>query len=78
MGSPSSICYLTASVLFVLGLKGLTHPRTAVRGNLLGAIGMLLAVAVTLLDRDILSYAGSSAALRWARSSARCWRSRSG
>ena len=48
--------YLLASVLFILGLKGLTHPRTAVRGNLLGALGMLIAVAVTLLDRQILSF----------------------
>ncbi|MXY81632.1 MAG: NAD(P)(+) transhydrogenase (Re/Si-specific) subunit beta, partial [Gemmatimonadetes bacterium] len=47
--------YLVASVLFILGLKGLTHPRTAVRGNLLGALGMLLAVVVTLLDQRILS-----------------------
>ena len=42
--------YLVAAVLFILGLKGLTHPRTAVRGNLLGALGMLVAVVVTLLD----------------------------
>ena len=48
--------YLVASVLFILGLKGLTHPRTAVRGNLLGALGMLIAVLVTLLDRQILSF----------------------
>jgi NAD(P) transhydrogenase subunit beta len=41
--------YLVASVLFILGIKGLTHPRTAVRGNLLGALGMLLAAGVTLL-----------------------------
>jgi NAD(P) transhydrogenase subunit beta len=51
-----NLAYLTASVLFILGLKGLSHPRTAVRGNLLGAAGMLLAIAVTLLDRQILSY----------------------
>ena len=48
--------YLIAAVLFILGLKGLGHPRTAVRGNLLGAIGMLLAVVVTLLDRNIVGY----------------------
>ena len=50
-----NFAYLVASVLFILGLKGLTHPRTAVRGNLLGALGMLLAVVVTLLDQRILS-----------------------
>ena len=49
-----SLSYLIASVLFILGLKGLTHPRTAVRGNFLGAMGMLLAIVVTFLDREIL------------------------
>lgn len=48
--------YLIAAVLFIVGLKGLSHPRSAVRGNLLGSVGMLLAVVVTLLSRQILSY----------------------
>ena len=48
--------YLLAAVLFILGLKGLTSPRTAVRGNRLGALGMLLAAAATLADRQIVSY----------------------
>ncbi len=48
--------YLVASVFFILGLKGLTHPRTAVRGNLLGALGMLIAIVVTLLDQRILTF----------------------
>ncbi|MDH4097756.1 MAG: NAD(P)(+) transhydrogenase (Re/Si-specific) subunit beta [Nitrospira sp.] len=48
--------YLGASALFVVGLKGLAHPRTAQRGNLLGSLGMLLAVALTLLDRRILGF----------------------
>ena len=43
------LVYLLAAVLFVLGLKGLTHPRTAVRGNLLGAGGMAVAVGAALL-----------------------------
>lgn len=51
-----NLFYLAAAVLFIIGLKGLTHPRTAVRGNLLGATGMLLAVVVTLLDQRIISY----------------------
>ncbi len=51
-----NIGYLVAAVLFILGLKGLTHPRTAVRGNLLGAVGMLLAVVLTLTNQHILSY----------------------
>ena len=51
-----NFAYLVASVLFILGLKGLTHPRTAVRGNLLGALGMLLAVVVTLLDQRVVTF----------------------
>ena len=43
-----NLAYLTAAVLFILGLKGLSHPRTAVRGNFLGALGMLIAIVVTL------------------------------
>ncbi len=49
-------CYLVASVLFILGIRGLSHPRTARRGNELAAIGMLIAVVATLLDRSIDSY----------------------
>ncbi|MDA0738285.1 MAG: NAD(P)(+) transhydrogenase (Re/Si-specific) subunit beta [Nitrospirae bacterium] len=51
-----NIGYLFSAALFILGLKGLTHPRTAVRGNMLGACGMLLAVVITLLDRSIVSF----------------------
>jgi NAD(P) transhydrogenase subunit beta len=51
-----NLAYLVAAALFILGLRGLTHPRTAVRGNLLGASGMLLAVLVTLLSQQIISY----------------------
>ena len=51
-----NLSYLVASALFIAGLKGLAHPRTAVRGNLMSAVGMLLAIVVTLVDRRILSY----------------------
>ena len=40
--------YLISASLFILGLKGMTRPRTAVRGNLLGSIGMFIAIVVTL------------------------------
>ena len=43
------ISYILASVLFILGLKMLSHPLSARRGNLLAAIGMVLAIAATLL-----------------------------
>lgn len=51
-----NIGYLVSAALFIFGLKGLTHPRTAVRGNLLGACGMLLAVVITLLNQSIVSF----------------------
>ncbi len=41
--------YLLAAVLFIAGLKGLTHPRTATRGNMLGSLGMLVAVLTALV-----------------------------
>jgi NAD(P) transhydrogenase subunit beta len=43
------LIYLVCAVGFIVGIKGLTHPRTAVRGNLTSAAAMLLAVLVTLL-----------------------------
>ena len=51
-----NLAYLVAAVLFIFGLKGLAHPRTAVRGNLIGAMGMFLAVVVTLFDQHILRF----------------------
>lgn len=46
--SLSELAYLIASVLFILGLKAMTHPRTAARGNLVSAVGMMLAVIATV------------------------------
>jgi H+-translocating NAD(P) transhydrogenase subunit beta len=43
-----ALWYLVASVCFILALKGLSHPSTARRGNLLGIAGMAIAVVVTL------------------------------
>ena len=43
-----ALWYLVASVCFILALKGLSHPTTARRGNMLGIIGMAIAVVVTL------------------------------
>jgi len=43
------ITYILASVLFILGLKMLSHPLTARRGNILAAIGMIMAIAATIL-----------------------------
>jgi len=48
--------YLIAAILFIVGLKGLSHPKSAVRGNMLGALGMLVAIAVTLIDQQVISW----------------------
>ncbi len=48
--------YIVASILFILGLKMLGRQGTARRGNLLSSIGMLIAVVVTLLDRQVIDY----------------------
>ena len=52
----TSIVYLIAAVFFILGLKKLSSPKTARQGNLFAMIGMLIAVLMTLFDRNILSY----------------------
>ncbi len=47
--SSAKVAYLAAAVLFVLSLAGLSKQTTAGRGNLLGIIGMLIAIAVTIV-----------------------------
>jgi len=47
--------YLVAGILFIQGLRDMTHPRTATRGNLISSGGMFLAVVVTMLWFEILS-----------------------
>jgi NAD(P) transhydrogenase subunit beta len=44
----AALAYLVAGVLFILALRGLSHPDSSRRGNLFGMIGMLIAVATTL------------------------------
>ncbi len=57
------ITYLIATVLFILSLKWMSSPATARRGVWAGEIGMLLAVAGTLLHRGIVDYKWLAAAL---------------
>ena len=45
----SNIFYVVASILFILGIKRLSHPKTARMGNQLASSGMLIAVVATLL-----------------------------
>jgi H+-translocating NAD(P) transhydrogenase subunit beta len=45
--------YLAAAVCFIVALKGLSSPKTARRGNLIGAVGALLACVIVFLSSDI-------------------------
>jgi len=55
-GSVIASSYIVAAVLFIFGLKQLSSPSTARSGNRLAAIGMAIALAATLLDRQIVSF----------------------
>ena len=46
--SLTSFAYLVAAVLFILALRGLSHPTTSRRGNQMGIIGMAIAIVATL------------------------------
>ena len=46
-------CYIVASILFIIGLRRLSHPSTARSGNWIAAVGMAIALLFTLLDPDI-------------------------
>jgi H+-translocating NAD(P) transhydrogenase subunit beta len=51
-------CYIVAFSMFIIGMRGLTGPRTAVRGNKIAAGGMAIAIVATLLTPHVLN--GSS------------------
>ena len=52
----SNISYVLASVLFILGIKKLSHPKTARNGNSLAALGMLVAIVSTLIAYEMIDY----------------------
>ena len=49
-----NLFYLISAVCFILGLKRLSHPKTARSGNFLAALGMLIAIAATLASSNVL------------------------
>jgi NAD(P) transhydrogenase subunit beta len=51
-----SICYIISAILFIIGLKYLGSPATARKGNLLSALGMLIAVVITLWSKDVIDF----------------------
>jgi NAD(P) transhydrogenase subunit beta len=48
--------YLLASIFFILGLKGMSHPESAKRGMHLAEFGMLMAIIGTLMHHEIITY----------------------
>jgi NAD(P) transhydrogenase subunit beta len=70
-----NLAYALAAVLFILGLKMLSSPATARKGNLVSAVGMLIAVVATLFDAHVITWAevaigvaaGSLVGTVWAR-----------
>ena len=51
-----NLLYLVAAVLFIIVIKCLGHPRTAARGNMISASGMLLAIVATLYNQEIVGF----------------------
>ncbi|MCA9743326.1 MAG: NAD(P)(+) transhydrogenase (Re/Si-specific) subunit beta [Deferribacteres bacterium] len=56
MATLLNLSYLLAAVLFIFGLKQLGSPKTARRGNMLAMLGMLIAILMTLLDKQIIDF----------------------
>lgn len=52
----SAFLYLVASVCFILSLRGLSSPETARNGNILGMVGMAIAILTTLASPEVVSY----------------------
>lgn len=50
------ISYLVATACFILGIKFMSSPKSAIAGNSLAGLGMLIAVGVTLFDQHIVTY----------------------
>jgi H+-translocating NAD(P) transhydrogenase subunit beta len=56
MSTAIQFSYVLAALLFILGLKMLSSPETAVRGNFWSAVGMLIAIVATLVSQGVVDY----------------------
>jgi NAD(P) transhydrogenase subunit beta len=63
LASGIDVAYLVASIAFILALRGLSSPKTARAGNLIGAIGMFIALGMTLSIRGITNFGYIAAAM---------------
>ena len=52
----TAISYLISAIFFILALKGLSHPESARNGNVMGIIGMIIAIVTTAFNPNVLSY----------------------
>ena len=52
----TGFAYLAAAVFFILALRGLSSPESARKGNILGVVGMVIAIATTLVDPKVLTF----------------------
>ncbi|MGH6959977.1 MAG: NAD(P)(+) transhydrogenase (Re/Si-specific) subunit beta, partial [Dongiaceae bacterium] len=59
----TALLYLVASVCFIMALRGLSSPGAALRGNLYGIVGMVIAVVTTIAQPNVVSYAWIAAAI---------------
>ncbi len=50
------VSYIAATILFILALRGLSHPETARMGNLYGIVGMTLAILATVISERVDAY----------------------
>lgn len=51
-----NLIYIVSAILFIYGLKMLSSPATARRGNFISAIGMFLAVVTTLINKEVVDF----------------------
>ncbi|TNE33496.1 MAG: NAD(P)(+) transhydrogenase (Re/Si-specific) subunit beta [Alphaproteobacteria bacterium] len=52
----TALAYLVSAILFILALRGLSSPATSRRGNIMGMVGMAIAIIVTILNPEVVSY----------------------
>ena len=52
----TNLAYVLAAVLFILGIKKLSSPKTARTGNAISSIGMLIAIIATMVTFEVLDF----------------------
>ena len=51
-----NVLYIVAAILFIFGLKMLSHQETAKKGNMISAFGMLIAIISALVSHNVLQW----------------------